>query len=353
MKLIKDQVLYIDNIKYVVVNMIEFEEDQWIWQEYEIIDEHRIHKWLTIEENEYNEIEYYLYTTYRTSCNGTEKEFSEADKTYRLYDQGIAKVRNYFGNADVDMLETCEYYDYMSITDRTIISIEKWIDEIEKTIGEKIGKHRIKVVEPEVKEITTEEINELRHQINGKQKAKKIANTIASIVLVFIILIGLTPMFQSFFQKKSMRKYIEKSNKYIYVTSITNNVNKEKAKVYKSLLPTVDSTVKDIIDGIPDAINKVTNSNSTSKSINSDVGIQTRDEFAYVYKENSEIFVQVSKKKYVNNSSSTYHSHHSRRYYSTYNSSVTDKSYMDYSSSARQKSVNSRTSMGGGTSSGK
>ena len=36
MKLKKGQVVYIQTEKYTVINMIEYKEDTWIWQEYEI-----------------------------------------------------------------------------------------------------------------------------------------------------------------------------------------------------------------------------------------------------------------------------------------------------------------------------
>ena len=45
----KWQILYIDNIKYVVVNMVEYQEDSWIWQEYEIKDEFNECLWLCVE----------------------------------------------------------------------------------------------------------------------------------------------------------------------------------------------------------------------------------------------------------------------------------------------------------------
>ncbi len=40
-KLKRWQIVYIDNIKYTVINMIEYKEDSWIWQEYEIRGERR------------------------------------------------------------------------------------------------------------------------------------------------------------------------------------------------------------------------------------------------------------------------------------------------------------------------
>ena len=68
-KLKKWQIIYIDNIKYLVINMIEFEENKNIWYEYEIRDELGKSKILCIE----NENEYYIYTPYSGDINEKDK----------------------------------------------------------------------------------------------------------------------------------------------------------------------------------------------------------------------------------------------------------------------------------------
>ena len=83
------------------------------------------------------------------------------------------------------------------------------------------------------------------------------------------------------------------------------------------------------------------------------IGLQTDTEYAYVYEEEGLIYIQVSTKKYLNNSGTMYHSLHYHHYYRTYTSNNTSDTYSSYAYSARQRSVNSRTSSGGGTSSGK
>ncbi len=44
-KITKWQILYIDDVKYIVLNMIEYREgsweELWVWQEYEICGEKR------------------------------------------------------------------------------------------------------------------------------------------------------------------------------------------------------------------------------------------------------------------------------------------------------------------------
>lgn len=344
MNLKKGQILYIDNQKYVVINMIEYKEDTWIWQEYEIENDLNEHKWLSVEKDEKNEIVYYLYEPFRGVVDTNEIEIFYNAENYELYEKGKAIVQNYFGNADVDKYEACEYFDYIS-NSKAIISVEKWEDEIEKSIGEFIENSRIKI---------TEEISSKNKTIayNSKNKKTKMANIIILLICALPILVGLIEIFSGLFTNKSMENYIKKeTTKYTYVTSVTNNTNNKKAKVYKSLLTDIDATVKDIIDGVPEGITDTIDSDPNSED--DGIGLRTDKEYAYIYKENNEIFVQVSSKEYVNNSGTMYHSRHYHYYYNTYGSTRKSDTYSSYAYSARQRSVNSRTSSGGGTSSGK
>lgn len=344
MNLRKGQVLYIENKKYTVVNMVEYKEDTWIWQEYEIIGDDYTYKWLTIEENENKQIEYYIYNTYSFNININEIEQIIGNKKYELYEKGRSVVNNYFGDADVDKYESCEYFDYISEDKKTILSVEKWVDETEKSIGSKLENEKIQITEEIVKNS-----GQASKFGNNNQKQRKIK--IFSIILMLIIFIPLIlGIFNNF--NNSIGKYLEKeTTKYTYVTSITNNVNNKKAKVYKSSFTSIDATVKDIIDETAEKITDTIDSNPNTEE--DGIGLQTNKEFAYIYKEKSDIYVQVSNKEYVNNSGTTYHSSHYHHYYSTFSSTRSSSTYSNYAYSARQKSINSRTSSGGGTSSGK
>lgn len=342
MKLKKGQVLYIDNYKYVVSNMIEYSENTWIWQEYEIISEQNIHKWLSIEQNEYNQTEYYLYEKYTGIIDTNEIEFYANNQTYELHEKGQAQVKDYFGNADVDRYEICEYFDYISKDKTTILSIEKWEGETERSIGTYIESQRIYITE------------EIEH--NKQEQVANIKNTILKVIFVIILLLlpsisFLPQLFSSIFVNKSIQKYMENKETYTYVTSITNNTNNQKAKVYESSLSSIDLTVKDIIDGVPEEITETIDSEPNTDE--DGIGLQTKNEYAYVYKEKGKIYVQVSNKKYVNSGGSTYHSHHRHYYHTGFTSTRRSTTYSNYASSARQSSVNSRTLSGGGTSSGK
>lgn len=342
MKLKKGQILYIDNEKYTVFNMIEYKEDTWIWQEYEIVNEGNKHRWLSVEVGENNQTEYYIYDGYTGMVNINEIEFQANNQVYELYEKGKAVVKDYFGNADVDKYEICEYFDYMSKDKKTIISVEKWDGETEKSIGYYLENSRLRI---------TDEIDKSKIS-RSSEKSNFVINMIAIIFCVIPILAGIIPAVISSNASQSISKYLNnESTKYTYVTSVTNNTKNKKAKVYKSSFSDIDSTVKDIIDGVPTGI---TNTIDTDPDTEEDgIGLQTKKEYAYVYLEDDEVYVQVSSKSYMNNSGSMYHSRHYKNYYNSYSSTRESSTYSDYAYSARQNSINSRTSSGGGTSSGK
>ena len=114
---------------------------------------------------------------------------------------------------------------------------------------------------------------------------------------------------------------------------------------------TIDETVKDIINGVPEGITKTKDMDENDSS--DGIGLETSKEYAYIYIEDSKVYVQVSEKKYVETSGTTYHSSHYHHYYRTYKTYNENSTYKSYATSARQNSINSRRSSGGGTSSGK
>lgn len=344
-KLRKGQVIFIDNTRYVVVNMVEYQESSWIWQEYEIKNEFNQHKWLCVEVNEYGQTEYSIYVPYYGYVNTNEISFFLDGREYRLYERGIATVIDYFGNADVDMHERCNFIDYATNDESCILSVEYWGAEVEKSIGEYIDNSRVVITgEVDVYSVGPEGI--------AAGKGNKLILLVGAIFLLPMIFSFIIPMVSGMFVNKSIQKYLGEQSSYTYVTSVTNNTNNKKAKVYKSPYTTIDETVKNIIDGVPEGITDTIDSDLTTEE--DGIGLHTSNEFAYVYLEDAAVYVQVSDKEYVNNDGgSTYHRRRNSHYYNTYRSTRRSTTYSTYSNSARQQSINSRRSSGGGTSSGK
>ncbi len=344
-KLKKWQIVYIEKVKYTVVNMIEYKEDTWIWQEYEIKHDAGAIRWLCVEKDENNKTEYSIYDKYYGDINENEISFSSQNTQYELYEKGTATVKDYFGNVDVDVGERCEYIDYISEDKSKVLSIEKWEEEIEKSEGRYIDSSKVRITN----EIDTQK--EEMEKIN-KKKGRIMSWIIYGIIFLPLIISVFSSLTSGLFVNKSIQKYIDKQKKYTYVTSVTNNTNREKAKIYKSPYGDIDTTVKDIISGVPEGI---TDTIDTDPNTEEDgIGLKTKNEFAYIYLENGNVYVQVSNKNYANNNTgSTYHNRYHTYYYATYNSNRSSYTYSTYRNSARQQSVNARTSSGGGTSSGK
>lgn len=344
-KLKKWQIVYIERVKYTVVNMIEYKEDTWVWQEYEIKHEAGAIRWLCVEKDENNKTEYSIYDKYYGDINENEISFSSQNTQYELYEKGTATVKDYFGNVDVDVGERCEYIDYISEDKSKVLSIEKWEEEIEKSEGRYIDSSKVRITN----EIDTQK--EEMEKIN-KKKGRIMSWIIYGIIFLPLIISVFSSLTSGLFVNKSIQKYIDKQKKYTYVTSVTNNTNREKAKIYKSPYGDIDTTVKDIISGVPEGI---TDTIDTDPNTEEDgIGLKTKNEFAYIYLENGNVYVQVSNKNYANNNTgSTYHNRYHTYYYATYNSNRSSYTYSTYRNSVRQQSVNARTSSGGGTSSGK
>jgi hypothetical protein len=344
-KLKKWQIVYIERVKYTVVNMIEYKEDTWVWQEYEIKHDAGAIRWLCVEKDENNKTEYSIYDKYYGDINENEISFSSQNTQYELYEKGTATVKDYFGNADVDVGERCEYIDYISEDKSKVLSIEKWEEEIEKSEGRYIDSSKVRITN----EIDTQK--EEMEKVN-KKKGRIMSWIIYGIIFLPLIISVFSSLTSGLFVNKSMQKYIDKQKKYTYVTSVTNNTNREKAKIYKSPYNEIDTTVKDIISGVPEGITETIDADQNTEE--DGIGLKTKEEFAYIYLENGNVYVQVSNKNYANNNTgSTYHNRYHTYYYATYNSNRSSYTYSTYRNSARQQSVNSRTSSGGGTSSGK
>jgi len=341
----KWQILYIDNEKYTVANMIEYQEDTWIWQEYEIRSPIHGSKWLCVEKEADGKNTYAIYRPYYKQVNEAEMFLNIEGVEYELYEKGMATVKNYFGNADVDIQEKCEYIDYITKDKKYVISVEIWDTEVERSKGEYIDSTRIRI---------TDEIDEVQAETEKRNKNRSIGmNFVLPIVIVLCILVPyIIAIVPEWFVNKSIQKYLEKQPDYTYITSITNNVNRKKAKVYKSPYTSIDQTVKNIIDGVPEGITETID--AVGNTNEDGIGLRTSKEFAYVYEEEEEIYVQVSEKEYVDNSAGTlYHGGHYGFYTRTFNSTRKSNTYTEYSDSARQQSINSRISSGGGTSAGK
>lgn len=343
------QEVVIKGIEYSVFGMIKFKEDKWEWQEYKIVDKQNKVKWLNIEEDE-GRLIYSIYEENYAIGNLSGSNVTVYGEEYTSYDQGIAYVCDYWGKVDVDRNERCSYREFINRDNTKIVAIEDWNGEIEKSLGVLLQEKDILITDTFNKAASSSFLS------SSPSSGLPMAKIVTIMVSVIVVILFGTIVSSGSIGGVPIDKFLKNSSKFEYVTSVTNSENKI-ARVYKTTL-TVDEAVKAIIDGVPNGITKVADVPDTTDDDKNDAGIGlfSKKEYAFVYtSEENLTYVQVSNKDYVNSSTGAYHSRHSHlsRYYRTYTSNSSSTTYSNYLSSARRSSVRSRSSSGGGISSGK
>lgn len=132
--------IIIEKNKYSILSMMKFIEGSSYWIEYKIYDENsRQEKFLNVELN--GKIS--LFKIVKDYPFNISMEINYNNDVYILKEKGNGKVDTYFGMTDVGLKEEVEYYDYQSNDNKKIISIEKWKDGKEFSIGKYINKVKI------------------------------------------------------------------------------------------------------------------------------------------------------------------------------------------------------------------
>ena len=294
---------------------------------------------------------------------------------YHRVDSGTEEVIACSGDVDVQVGDVAEFLEYEDPTEELIISVEHWDDGTEYSSGyyldpDEFGKDGEKILP----------------SLGGK--GGNVGNIIATIIFLLIwgIFAGASSFSNYFSMNKKISTYLKKSSKYTYSTSITGN-GKEKADVYECKSPGT-GTEQELLQGVAHDIIDGINGNTESIQQNdekddSSVAILTKKEYCIIYMgEDEKVYVQVSTRKYAytsdkepyrarsrtrryyrryyysrgyNSDTSSYGSEHSS--YSGYSDGTIDydgsNELNSYSGTVRQSSIESRSSDGGGLSSGK
>lgn len=356
MKFSIGDIICAEGTQYRVIGRITYqnEVDRCNWDEYRLEEMESDKKaWLSVDD------EYQEYSISRI-------DYRPSTIGYHEVDRGVEIVVSHEGDVDVSTGDRARFVEYEDETEELIISEEVWDDEDEWSSGHYLDEEEIWLVR-----------NDKSYAI--KKKAP------AFVGIAILALSILFPMLGSLLNDihitTTVQKYLDKSSKYTYVTSVTGN-EKQKAKVYKAQTgSTVDSVSKDIILAIEGEAQYVQQDDTETDGA---VAILTKKEYCIVYPaiEQGGVLVQVSNRKYAYTTDDDLYdgSQSARRYYrrfyhstgytsdsSTYSrysspySSYSDgdisytgtDTYGSYNSSVRQSSIAARQSSGGGLSGGK
>ncbi len=364
-----------DGDYYTILGKITFrnKSDGKTWDEYRLrsVQYSNEERWLAVDE---------YYKEYSISRVDPTAVSLTGVMGYHLVDSGIEQVIAVSGDVgDVEVGDTAKFEEYEDNEEEKIVSIEDWDDGPEYSRGYYLDPW----------EFGKDGESATMHRLKS---GVKIGDLITTILVMLIIGIAFIAEYAPtlFNGNKKIEKYVKGSSSYEYVTSITGS-EKQKANVYEykysSPLSTEGTTdaqltlvAQDIIDGVDGNTESVQQNDEEGDQT---IAILTNKEYCIIYRgEDDKIYVQVSTRKYAYTSDQEpYHSRtRTRRYYrrfyystgyssdsSTYSSSQSsyggysdgtisydsNNSLNGYSNSVRQTSAASRSSSGGGLSSGK
>lgn len=140
----ESQYILIDKIKYKILNGVKYKEKSSYWMEYKLqnTENSKIY-YLNVELSN----KAILYEILKDTKLQIKMSIIYNNTEYELYEKGDAKVETYFGMTDIGLNEEVSYYEYTNKEDKTkILSIEKWRDEVEISIGKIISLSSIKIL---------------------------------------------------------------------------------------------------------------------------------------------------------------------------------------------------------------
>lgn len=141
----QDQFIIIEKIKYKILNKLKFTEKSSYWIEYKMqkVDDNYIY-YLNVELSS----KITIYKILPEKNVSVKMNMIYDGEEYELFEKGIGKVETYYGMTDVGIKEEVNYYEYINKLDsKKILSIEKWKNETEISMGRIISLSNIKILD--------------------------------------------------------------------------------------------------------------------------------------------------------------------------------------------------------------
>lgn len=360
------QKIRLESKTYIIDSYIVYEdEENSKFIEYELINDKSKKDilWLCVGIN-YDEVSLFKQAKY------ADGEKSLLNKGYELIEDLDAKVINY-SNCDIDLYERVHLKEFKNKELTSIFSIETWEDETSYSESISIKLENIEILDEEELKV----YNNNSDSNNKKIPYLKYILLLSIPAIILIVAINLS-------NRNSIKDYLNDDPSYIYDTSITSDADsKLKSDVYYTDM-SMDTTTEFIVNALSNKIEDVQSSKDEYS-----VAILTKYEYALVYiGMDNKTYIQVSPREYVYTSHNELYNPHYRAsniFYSDFyysfgykadsnryknrvspfvgyaGSEVPKNSNDKYNqlkssgSSVKRGSVFSRSSSGGGLSSGK
>lgn len=301
-------------VGYIIYHNADNPKEKWV--EYHLKSGTNKSYWLSIDTA--ND-EYAIYTASRENPAQSKEEWTSVDR-------GRQTVIDFDGEVDVEYLEESDFEEFEDEYEEKIVSIEKWEDETEISVGHYLDLYDIEFFEETADSREPNTPNHIARKKSDSDIAEKEQSfvnwfkLIGSVILVVFAFLEYSPFDQEDSQEDpsvpsymyqgmitdyrmtlSMSSYfIEKSEILEYVTSITGN-GRDNADVYarkKEGISSIETVANDILDYIGNVAVDVSQSKIKE---NGAIAIVTEDDYCLIYepKEVEDMFyIQISDRQY-------------------------------------------------------
>lgn len=139
-----NQHIKIENEEYKILNKVKFKEKASYWIEYKLQNLQNSQMYYLNVEISSKAILYKILDIQEIQLK---MNIIFENEEYELFEKGKGKIETYSGLTDVALNDEVDYYEYnCKIDKQKILSIEKWKDETEISIGKIISLSKIKVL---------------------------------------------------------------------------------------------------------------------------------------------------------------------------------------------------------------
>lgn len=126
---------------YMVEGRLDYDDEGWTWVTYMLVDGAQI-RWLSVEEDD--QLEVSLWDEANLDLSGKPPEFLEYEgQRFKMVEWGTARVSQ-TGKTGRKAGLNMEYFEYEGQGDR-YLSVEKWGNEIEVSVGEDINPYGLEL----------------------------------------------------------------------------------------------------------------------------------------------------------------------------------------------------------------
>lgn len=134
-------VITYDEIDYVVKQVYEYNENGYRWMDYHLVDGNE-EIWLGVDDDD--GIELSVYKEVLWEDNTFPKKIVHQGVTYYLEEHGTARVVNKSDYTDTKVVPV-EYADYEDEAGEKYLSLERWGQDFEASVGYSIKQHHVKI----------------------------------------------------------------------------------------------------------------------------------------------------------------------------------------------------------------